>query len=129
MKNIILALGLFLLGESSAYAGITGTWSITGTHSGGVDCPYNDNLAYQWIVVSNNGKVKITVVGETKWPELTGKFDGSQLIVSATKAENSFSKKKTHFALKVDGNSLSGERTYLSTSLRMCTYDITGTKL
>ena len=127
MKKILLA--TLLLSSTTAFANPTGTWSITGTASGGSNCGKVDNFAHQWILTENEGKVEISVVGKTSWPELKGNLSGSKLKVSSVIKTDAFFKKGSFFDLDLNGNSLTGERAYIDSNLKHCTFKIKGNKL
>jgi len=137
-RAMLLTLGILI--SSSALAqdpapapfdpvSLTGSWSVTGRSTGGIAC--NDGaskvLAYQWILrVQPEGETTVTAQGETAYPKMTGQLVGKHLEVSGKNTEGN---SLAHFAVDITGDTFSGTRTWISTSLNHCTWNVEGRRL
>ncbi len=107
---------------------LTGSWSVTGKSTGGIACPNTTEvLAYQWILrVSSNGETSVTAQGETSFPKMEGQVTGRHLEVSGN---SSGGDALAHFAVEINGDTFEGTRTWISTSLKHCTWSVKGQRL
>lgn len=125
-------------------AALSGTWSFTGSHSGGTspNCP--GTVAFQWILAMQpDGSTVVTVQGETVYPKLTGYVHGDATsfsgVLDALHSDAVFTtmNDRAHIELKGSGTTfLATETTTFfdkatdgSAYPTTCTFDAKGHKL
>ena len=149
-RTALVALGLACsahtaeAGEATDLASLSGTWSFTGSHSGGTSPSCTGTVAFQWILaIQPDGSAMVTVQGETVYPKLQGMFTGNAAgfsgVLDALHPDPGFPamSDRAHIELTGSGTTFSATETASffdkatdgSAYSTTCTYDIKGRRL